>query len=168
MQITIAKHQNIDVFNVVNAIEQSINQGSRFNCRIEVLSKNRIKLRNVRLDAKKRYCGNHPNACEVQGRGRMGNYLEGLDWVEFNDRINDIFDHLNVEANVYTSVCWIRRGRRRRVCYGSHLNSGFFGTYVWDRDGEDSDYEDYCGTMNAPDSEFPYGTPGEYAERVAS
>ena len=96
---------------------------------------------------------------------RNAKYLEGLDWVEFNDRINDVLDSLNVNARVYTSVCEIRRGTERRIHYGSHpIPGNYMGLTEWDKVGEDSDYEDYCGRI-APESTYPFGTPGEYEPR---
>ncbi len=124
---------------------------------------NGIKIKNVRLRDKKLYCGNHPAECEVnfagvEPRQRMGPWLEGLDWVEFNDRINDILDELNTSANVFTSVCKIRKDTRRRIFYGYHRLA--FNT-EWNKDEDDSCYEDWCG-KEAPASEYPFGTPGLY------
>ena len=157
------KGTNPDIGLIESHINKSINHDSRFTVHTQFLSPRRMKLYDVRLKEKKRYCGNHPNSCEVEG-GRMGKYLEGLDWVEFNDRINDVLDNLHVSARVYTAVCELRRGFERRHNYDSHIINEWRGLYEWDKKGEDSDYEDYCGRF-APDSTYPFGTPGEYEPR---
>lgn len=163
MYITLKGKNDVGIATVEAHINKAINHDSRFTVHIQFLSNKRLKMYDVRLKEKKRYCGNHPNSCEVEG-GRMGRYLEGLDWVEFNDRINDVLDSLNVSARVFSSVCEIRRNRERRHNYDSHLILPSRGLYEWDKRGEDSDYEDYCGRY-APDSTYPYGTPGEYEVR---
>ncbi len=119
----------------------------------------------IRLQEKKDYCGNHPNSCEFNvfgGRGRKAVFLEGLDWVDFNDRINDACDALHVEAKIETGVCVLRKGFERRINYGSHIQGNF---YQWDRVGYDEDYENWCGE-EAPESTYPYGTPGTYERKV--
>lgn len=121
----------------------------------------------IRLQEKKDYCGNHPNGCEANvfgGRGRRAVFLEGLDWVDFNDRLNDALDVHHTEAWVESGVCVLRRGFERRINYGSHLRGNF---YQWDKIGNvDCDYENYCGD-EAPESTYPYGTPGEYLRKVS-
>lgn len=113
-----------------------------------------IKLSNIRLRVAKPYCGNHAGPCVVgrPGRHRRARYLEGADWVEFNDLINDTLDHLNVSARVWTSVCVIREGRDRRIDYDSA--QGRQGE--WDKRGV---MANYCG-REAPRSTYPAGTPG--------
>lgn len=156
MQITIKAGS---VSELRYAIYHRVNNDSRFTCQIDDRN-GHIKLRNIRLKESKLYCGNHPNECENNfgGSPRRGKYLEGADWVSVNDLINDICDNLNIEANIYTSVCWIRKGTRRRTHYGSSLQ-GF--NWQWNKDEDGSCYEDYRGEM-APDSTYPHGTPGEY------
>jgi hypothetical protein len=81
-------------------------------------------------------------------------YLEGTDWVVFNDRINDVLDRLNVNAYAASAFCVIRRGRLRRLDYfqGRRGNE-------WARVGRY--YENYCGQV-APPSDYEDGTPGLY------
>lgn len=127
-----------------------------------------IKITKVRLDKAKAYCGNHAKACEgdPNRKHRRASFLEGADWVEFNDLVNDVLDEQDVEANVDTTVCILRKGRKRRVRYESSTFRGIRGLngeWVWDKDGPDSHYEDYCGTTSAPRSWFPKGTPGIYS-----
>jgi hypothetical protein len=164
MYITLKGKNDRTIESLADFIRMKINNGSRFELHIDILSARRLKMRNIRLKEKKRYCGNHPNACDIEG-GRMGRYLEGLDWVEFNDRINDILDYLDINARVYSSVCEVRAGKKRRTNYGSHLLDHLWRpVYQWDKKGEACDYEDCCG-IYAPDSDYPYGTPGDYEER---
>ena len=133
---------------------------SRFKLSVEVKGQRVIKLRNIRLNEKKLYCGNHPNACQnpFGSPPRMGNYLEGADWVDFNDRLNDLFDHYDWSARIRSSVCEIRDGNLRRINYGSHMRGNF---WQWDQSGSESDFADYVG-KTAPPSTYPFGTPGEY------
>lgn len=124
---------------------------------------NWLKLREIRLRTKKDYCGNHPGACVgLLQRHRKGVWLEGADWVEFNDLVNDVCDRFNIYAEISTTVCILRKGFERRVYYGMY-SRGFFTE--WNRD-EPGGFEDYCGKI-APDSEYPYGTPGLYERTTA-
>lgn len=122
-----------------------------------------IDIVNVRLRSKKEYCGNHSGPCPVrfgpERKHRRAYFLEGADWVEFNDLVNDVLDQLQANANVYTSVCWLRKGKRRRTEYGE--GSRFNGE--WAKHADETDYIDYCG-REAPPSEFPSGTPGSYTK----
>jgi hypothetical protein len=146
------------------------NTSDRFKYDVEVVSSKRgtkytarIEIRNVRLVDSKLYCGNHPNECEIGGqKPRKGNFLEGTDWVDWNDRLNDALDELNAEANVRSAACIMRKGAKRRVNYGSHMQGRF---WQWDLDTNDNGYEDWRGEI-APPSNFPIGTPGEYLRKV--
>lgn len=145
-------------YEILKAVENS-----RFTCEIEIRG-SKLKILMIRLREKKPYCGNHPNACEIGGGpNRKGNWLEGADWVSWNDLLNDICDDLGVSCSISSTVCWIRRGNNRRINYGSHLLSGNFIRPVWEWDyvGEECDYEDHVGRFCSPAS-YPYGTPGEY------
>jgi len=116
-----------------------------------------IKIVGVKLRHKKEYCGNHGGPCVRPHTGphRKYFYLEGADWVEFNDSLNDICDRLGVSANITSSVCVIRRGECRRVEY--EIKNGEPGQ-EWLREGHT---ENWIGRV-APDSTFPEGTPGVY------
>ena len=148
-----------------NAIELS-----RFKASftVESVFENRIKILDVRLREIKHYCGNHPNACNavVDRRLRRGKFLEGADWVEFDDLVNDVCDEHRVECNFVSrdglGKPWtLRKGRERRVYYESEYKRGFGQNAEWvannDRPGS---FEDHFGATNAPASEFPEGTPG--------
>jgi hypothetical protein len=158
-----------DADDLANAIRAFINT-SRFtaNVLIEGARKKSINITEVRLRKKKPYCGNHPNSCELGGGGKDPKrvYLEGADWVEFNDRLNDIMDEKHISANARSAVCHIRRGTYRRVYYGSYKPSPW-GNYQWEMLGDIvHDYEDHTGIVSEP-SLFPEGTPGQYAEIYA-
>lgn len=140
---------------------------SRFKCNIEHVTVQRIKLKMIRLKSSKEYCGNHPDSCEIEtGPSRKGNFLEGRDWVEFNDMLNDLCDDLGVEANIASSVCKVRKGSLRRIYYGSHLPNQFTRQTAWNKDEPDHCWDNYIGQAH-PNSSFPEGTPGIYkGERV--
>jgi len=115
-----------------------------------------VKINTVRLRHKKAYCGNHGGPCvrpHVKEHSRLP-YLEGADWVEFNDMLNDICDNLSISATIASVVCVIRRGECRRVEYDT---VGGAGT-EWAKEGELQN----CVGKAAPPSSFPEGTPGVY------
>lgn len=124
-----------------------------------------IKIREVRLREKKHYCGNHPFACPVRPwpqRHANAVYLEGADWVEWNDRVNDVLDEMGLGANVKTAVCVIRKDTKRRISYdGWFINQW---NAVWDREADSDEYVDYCG-RKAPASWYPEDTPGNYERK---
>lgn len=113
-----------------------------------------LELRIIRLKEAKPYCGNHGGPCLIERTPkRKSRCLEGVDWVEFNDLVNDILDSLGVSADVMSSACTIRRGRSRRVVYKADSRG------EWDKLGTNSEYEDWSGRV-APRSKYPEGTPG--------
>lgn len=149
---------------LVGAIHNAF-RDSRFTLgEIAIIGPRRIKIREIRLVEKKKYCGNHPNEClvDIGPRGRAQgrrDFLEGTDWVDFNDRLNDVLDALSVGARVRSSEVEIRSGYCRRIAYDSHMIGRF---WQWDMYGDPfHHYEDWCGKV-APASEYPSGTPGEY------
>lgn len=157
--------RRIKTAHMSNDIAWAINcrvASSRFTAEVEPRRRS-VKILQVRLRKKKLYCGNHPKACErvVHGKHRRLDYLEGADWVEFNDLVNDVLDRLGVECNVKTSQCIIRKGRRRRVEYDANTQQ-FDGNWRWDMDGPDFHYVDNCGNeeYDLILSRFPFGTPG--------
>ncbi len=89
------------------------------------------------------------------------NCLEGLDWVDFNDRLNDVLDALGISADVYSSVCNIRQGFNRRTVY-NYESRGFQN--IWLKTGDQYDYMNAIGRV-APASDYPSGTPGLYTRR---
>lgn len=163
--------EHTDPNDVLSAIEQAF-RGSRFNLghlsitwRRGPRGRNVVDVLDIRLAEAKPYCGNHPDACEVGiGKPRRAKFLEGADWVDFNDRLNDVLDRLDVDADVASAVCNIRQGRQRRTCYTSEPT---FGRQTqWVKVGSSYDYEDWCGRSGAPASDYPLGTPGSYEREV--
>lgn len=122
----------------------------------------------VQLQERKHFCGNHPGACALSGHDkahRRTRFMEGADWVDFNDSVNDLLDRFHVDCEVFskprelTRRLIIRKGKMRRLCYGMEAIQGTrFNIWVHDEDGV---YADYCG-KEAPRSEFPSNTPGHY------
>jgi len=135
---------------------------TRFTADITAPSRHNVKIINVRLKAKKEYCGNHPASCEIGNpKHKKARFLEGADWVEFDDWLNDQLDAKSISANISTASFWVRRGRMRRTLY-SHYYLPWGGNAEWSRDDPDF-YSDWCGKDTpAPRAEFPVGTPGIY------
>lgn len=136
--------------------------GSRFTYVIDIPKKRHIRLIGVRLRSRKEYCGNHPGACNLPDRKhRITPYLEGADWVEFNDLLNQALDDLEMSCRIWSIACVIRIGRRRRTVYDQQR--GFGANDDWARYADTSEYVDYCG-RDAPPSWFPPDTPGIYRD----
>jgi len=159
MKITI-KNNSVNQTYFALTLQRYIDVYTRFTARVDVITSKSIKIRNIRLKESRKYCGNHPNACELNaGPSRSAKYLEGADWVYFNDMINDLCDALYVDATISTAVCKVRKGKLRRIYYGSHMH-GF--NWQWNMDEPDDCYAIFDEGEPAPNSEFPYGTPGIY------
>ena len=134
-----------------------VKETSRFNFGMEII-KGRIKLggkgvTGIRLKEAKDYCGAHAGPCKFTGikeKHKKMKFLEGADWVAFNDMINDILDRMGIEANVASSVCVIRKGLLRRTNYGSWGNGDF-------KKDEDAYAIVTSGKFK---SNYPNGTPG--------
>lgn len=158
--MTITKVQGASLDSLVVAIVSAF-LSTRFVLDV-CQSKGGIKITNVRLRQTKPYCGNHPKGCERPhaGKHKKASFLEGADWVEFNDRLNTVLDDLHVSAKVASSVCDLRHGQERRVNYSASTQSGN-GTWIWDRFGKPDDYRACIGFKSSPSS-FPFGTPGIY------
>lgn len=121
-----------------------------------------VDIPKVRLRAPKEFCGNHPAACEVGNpHHRKGRHLEGADWVQFNDELNNILDRMNVSARVQSAQVILRKGPVRRTHYG-HRYPGQ-GNAEWLKDSDrEWDWEDARATRPHPISTFDEGTPGIY------
>jgi hypothetical protein len=158
------RSETVRASDVAQAILDRIN-ASRFRAEVDYQYTPKyavVRIDKVRLRAPKPYCGNHPDACERgphTGGDRKAAFLEGADWVSFNDMINDILDTLGISADVASLMVHIRDGRRRRVVYESAIRA-----QTWRKRGADSHYVDYIG-KGAPPSIYPSGTPGEYTYR---
>lgn len=151
----ITKIQNVSPYDISYAFHNTISK-SRFTANLQFIGKN-IKIADIRLKESKPYCGNHPAACERGGSHRKAKYLEGADWIEFNDLLNDCLDSLNCSANVASSVCIIRKGLLRRTHYGYKPHPTAIFANVWNKD-DPAYYED--GRKSKLKSSFPSGTPG--------
>lgn len=114
-----------------------------------------VVINGVRLNIPKGYCGNHCGPCQVRFGGAKKHktlpFLEGLDWVSFDDMVNDALDSIHHDGDVASGVCVVRKGKRRRMDY--------YGRDGGEFDREGYDYEDFCG-RTAPPSEYQEGTPG--------
>lgn len=162
MKITLPKGCTISTDALVTQLLFAL-AGPKGRFSFEIVCKNRVlTLRNIRLVERKPYCGNHPAACDVHGGPRM-RLLEGADWVDWNDRLNDTLDALGVEARVESAVCTIRKGRLRRTSYSVGQIIG--GTPQWAKD-EPAAYWHDCIGVPAPASWYPPGTPGLYTREV--
>lgn len=128
-----------------------------------------IRIENVRLRVAKPYCGAHPGPCQVNGRRHMkSRYLEGADWIGWNDMCNDVMDKLRVSAEFWSynrespggGKYPMRIGTKRRIRYDEECSFSFGRMFVhWSAQVDAIDFEDHCG-KKAPRSEFPEGTPG--------
>ena len=118
----------------------------------------------IRLKKSKPYCGNHPAGCEL-ATGRTPsrrNFLEGADWVAFNDLLNDCADSLSLSCNISSAFVDIRQGPCRRTYYDADWNSRNHFTGIvqrWEKIGPPEHYEDRRG-QPATRSNYPAGTPG--------
>lgn len=125
---------------------------SRFRAELTEDGKS-VKLSKIRLKASKEYCGNHAGPCQIKGvhKNKKANFLEGSDWIAFNDGVNDLLDKLKVEASVTSSICVMRKGLLRRTEY-SGIDGGEF-------DKEGDEYLNNIGGK-AMKSYCQEGTPG--------
>lgn len=137
---------------------------TRFSIGDITRTKKSISIHKVLLRESKAYCGNHPSGCEAahDGPHKKHKYLEGADWVEFNDRLNDILDAENVAANVGSLLVEIRRGKERRTRYENGERQGN-GNFQWLQYGKLCHYEDRR-LKKSKRSWFPKGTPGRYKD----
>lgn len=127
-----------------------------------------MKLSKVRLKNPKAYCGNHAKACEGLGETHTRRtFLEGADWIDFHDRLNDLLDNIGASASVSNTAIITRKGTRRRVRYEANSFRGTRGApnfeWVWDKDGPDDHFQDCTHAISQP-AWFPEGTPGIYSK----
>lgn len=166
-----------DSTELATIVQFHINERTRFVCYTDILFRVRsgdiVRVRDIRLKDKKKWCGSHPFACDIGGP-RSSNLLEGADWVEFNDSLNDILDQLGVSANVESIVCILRKDTRRRVHYDGHWQTHAENGIAfvepqpeWNKDEDDCHYIEYVG-HEAPASWYPEGTPGLYLRGVGA
>lgn len=123
-----------------------------------------INISSVRLRKAKEFCGSHPAACEVGNpTHRKGKHLEGADWVQFNDELNNILDRLSVSARVESALVIVRKGDLRRTIY-RHRYPQPGANAEWVKDSEhEFDWDDCKGIKSGhPVSSFDEDTPGVY------
>lgn len=159
---------------VVHRLVLAKMQLSRFTCRMDTERMGKtdrtmgVKLTTIRLKRKKPYCGAHPGPClNTFRRHSNSHYLEGLDWVGFNDMLNDALDEVSADCTVFsynreslvTGRYFIRRGRLRRVGYPFSYRGNFAH---WLQGDFVADFEDHCGKPPPPVSWHTKdaGTPG--------
>jgi hypothetical protein len=166
MAFKINKITGSDVQTIASRIRLALSQ-SRFNADVSTPSSRCVEIRTVRQNEKKDYCGHHPFACPVRPGPHKPHkhlpFLEGADWVAFNDMLNDCLDSLNVSANAGSSLCIIRKGYLRRAEYSGHtLGNGIDSE--WNRDS--SVYVRGRDLKAPKPSEYPLDTPGlDYWQR---
>lgn len=158
------------LFPIVEELKQYL-ADSRFTCTLEpkmMFKRSRlsssgfyygaINISTIRLKKAKQYCGNHAGPCLLTFElpKKKYKYLEGADWVEFNDTINDFLDKKKLSAVVESAEVRVRLNNMRRVYYSDN------GYGVWNKYGHADDYE--CGFKENLQTVFTYGTPGIYKE----
>jgi len=143
-----------------------------------------VDIKKIRIRGESRVdCEGHPGPCvlplpwQLVIPRKRSKFLEGADWVEFDDLLNAMCDALGLEANIYS---WnrdtdkpgrfvIRKGRQRRVVYDCHevWRGGFLIGRAWDNNGPADHFKDCIGAI-PPTSEFMEGTPGLHSTERAS
>lgn len=144
---------------------------SRFTARV-VYKINQVTIHDVRLRESKHYCGNHPLPCPVRPgvkeRHVKAKFLEGADWVGFNDMLNDVLDTLKVSCSAGSPLVTIRKGLARCIRYDAKPVRGDFNEWAKDS-GQFIDMTK--GPIESPTpnwrrSEYPEGTPGDPRYRM--
>lgn len=162
---------------LADAIRSHFEQ-SRFSIRELHINKPRfalpwLNLKKIRLKSSKDYCGSHPAACERVGSPHNHTkFLEGADWVEFNDTLNNLCDKLKVSACILSSSpefrgpMVIRLGMHRRQRYGSEYPNEFRSPIPVNQRwiGHEPENMGLGCTIELNEiptwSDFPEGTPG--------
>lgn len=141
------------------AIYHALRNGGRFTARVDC-HRNKVTIHEVRLTYNKEYCGNHPLPCPVRPgphqKHKRLKYLEGADWVAFNDMLNDVLDSLGVVCDAGSGLVTIRKQGARCTYYASFSPTGFFNEWVKDS----GHFENHIGTNKHVQAAYPSGTPG--------
>lgn len=133
-----------------------------------------IYFKGITLKAAKDFCGSHPAACKrLHSSHRKSRFLEGADWVEFFDKLNDLLDEERVSCNIecrgleFRGTFYHRIGLYRRTRYRHIDGSSPFQNGNWDTSFCDDDFEMGFDTVKQPvrPSEFPEGTPGIHEQQ---
>lgn len=139
-----------------------------------------LKISRVRLRIPKLYCGQHAGPCPIRFGGerphKLGRWLEGSDWVGFDDFLNDVLDRYKVEADVWQKgqdflrPYFLRLGRARRILHPDTW-VGRFGVFFqgWECENYPHEFsEEHFGSKrDAPRAAYPAGTPGIAEWRAA-
>jgi hypothetical protein len=98
-----------------------------------------VRIYGIRLRYRVKYWGNGPDMRDnpmlrTRGVPRMP-FLQGLDWIDFNDSLNDMLDHHGIIADVCSARCVLRKKDRRRIDYlGKWTSEQQDGGYViWEQ-----------------------------------
>lgn len=161
------------LYTLLSQLQKQISK-SRFTCQLSInsaIKRSRlssssfyygsIQVSVVRLKEAKQYCGNHSGTCLLtfETPKKKYKYLEGADWVEFNDMINDFLDKKKLSAIVESSEVRVRLNDMRRTYYsGDHRG-------VWHKFGDIEDYS--CAFKQSVESDFEEGTPGIYKKEYS-
>lgn len=132
--------------------------GTRFTMRIET-HRSKVTIHDIRLTYSKEYCGNHPLPCPNRGfvqKHKKAKYLEGGDWVAFNDFLNDCLDAMGCICNAKSSLCIIRKHGERCTAYDSRPQGDFNNEWVKDS----GVFENKINSGTPVQAHYPEGTPG--------
>lgn len=125
-----------------------------------------LRIVGVRLKRKKFYCGQHAGPCRntIRRRHPLASYLEGADFVGFNDMLNDLCDKYSIEADIWSTReslgrLYLRRGRSRCVYYECDYITG---RHWHANKNVSTSFTDHHFGIKTPAerSEFTDGTPG--------
>lgn len=149
-------------------------EASRFTAKITGNYGGSLEIKMVRLRVRKSYCGNHPNECVInpyigEQKHKVCRFLEGADWVEFNDLLNDALDAGGISCVIFSRPLeikerlMVRKGTMRRTAYNSEplISGGMLRGHTWIGD-EPGVWAD-CTKREPVCADFPEGTPGIHA-----
>jgi len=158
----------------VRLILETAVEASRFTANITENHDGSLKIKMIRLRTRKGYCGNHPNECVInpfigEQKHKVCRFLEGADWVEFNDMMNDALDRHAISCVIFSrpleikKKLMVRKGVMRRTAYNSEpfFRGGMLRGHTWIGD-EPGVWADCTGQAPVV-AEFPEGTPGIHA-----
>jgi hypothetical protein len=121
----------------------------RFMLEREEIKNRDILLPAIRLKEPRPYHDYLPGAKkgydQRRGKPRNRRIPEHDDWVEFNNLVNDVLDHFETTANVFSKpwgnhLLWIRKGGRRREKYDSMKTKTRYGDAVSVNPGTDDQF----------------------------
>lgn len=118
----------------------------------------------VRLKNKRPYFGFGAMAGSGKGAGpkiKQATYLQGVDWIEFNDLLNDLCDKENVSSRIWTGTCLIRDGMKRRIRYSISPQGSWHFMEPYELDGVPS-MVDVSKSPILPFSSWGGMSAGEY------